>query len=167
MYFLFFFLCIVVIKFTLNFLRYLATKVCLKKFNQNSQNTEQLIPFVETIFDSAKTNSLVLIESHSSTEYTKLSSLLCDSSCQSKLNSVFQQTIGVYKLRMLQSFNPFYWIFLPKYLFKSLEIQPSKPTLWLTTVLYWLLSTICTYLFDLYLDAHFSELFHNIIDMLP
>ena len=167
MYFLFIFLCIIILKFLLNLSRYINTCVCLKKYASNSANLEQLIPFVEHVWDSAKTNTLMMIEYASSTEYAKLSDLLCDISYSKRINSTFNQTIGVYKFRMLQCINPFYWIFLPRYIFSFLDIQPSKSTILLSTIAYWILSTVCAYLLELYLDVHFSDFFHNIVDTLP
>lgn len=167
MYFLFIFLCIIILKFLLNLSRYINTCVCFKKYVSNSANLEQLIPFVEHVWDSAKTNTLVMIEYSSSTEYAKLSDLLCDISYSKRINSTFNQTIGVYKFRMLQCINPFYWIFLPRYIFSFLDVQPSKSTILLSTLAYWILSTVCAYLLELYLDIHFSDFFHNIVDILP
>ena len=126
MYFLFIFLCIIILKFLLNLSRYINTCVCFKKYVSNSANLEQLIPFVEHVWDSAKTNTLVMIEYASSTEYAKLSDLLCDISYSKRINSTFNQTIGVYKFRMLQCINPFYWIFLPRYIFNFLDVHWAR-----------------------------------------
>lgn len=161
------FLIIVFLKFLLNLFRLIGTKVCYNRFNKKVKNLAQYIPFTESLFSNAGTDKFAYIHTHNTDEYTKLSSLLCDSDQYKHIDSAFNQTIGVYKMRILQCINPFYWIFLPKHIFVSLNFNPPKIILFFVNILYWGLTTTCAYLLEMYLDSRFHDLFQQLLNMLP
>lgn len=171
MYVLFLFFVIVLLKFILNFARLLETYYLFHKFQLRPKNLAQYCPFVTSIFNSAGTQQTIPITLRSNgVKYRTvdyISNILTDYASQHDLEVIFQQTIGVYKLRILQFFNPFYWIFLPKYILESHNISLSKPWRFLLHILYWILDSSAAYFFNEYIAFHFGEIIQHIIRMFP
>lgn len=67
-----------------------------------------------------------------------------DSEISPLVNQFFNQAKGVYKLRMKQSYNPFFWIdsivFLPKTLSKYFGIESNSVIVKIINILYWIVS---------------------------
>lgn len=67
-----------------------------------------------------------------------------DSEMSPMVNQFFNQAKGVYKLRMKQSFNPFFWIdsivFLPKTIGNYFGFEPNGAFSKIITIFYWILS---------------------------
>lgn len=67
-----------------------------------------------------------------------------DSEISPIVGQFFNQAKGVYKLRMKQSFSPFYWIdlivFLPKTLSRYFGIESNSAILKITNIVYWIIS---------------------------
>lgn len=82
------------------------------------------------------------------------------------MENIFQKTIGVYKFRMLESINPFYWIFLPIRILENLEIEIPEIAKPIINLIYWFLGVIAAYFLEKYLDLHFQDLDVYISDML-
>lgn len=167
MFVLLIFSAIVSIKFSLNLFRLIGTVICYKNFLKSKKNLAQYTPLATSLFDSAGTNMLVHVQTLKTDEYQKFSNLLCDKSQKERMGFVFQQTIGTYKLRMLECINPFYWIFIPKYIFSSLGVSLPRPVSFFINIIYWILATTAAYLVEMYFDTHCLDFFHNIIGMLP
>lgn len=167
MFVLYLFLIIVILKFLLNLFRLIGIEFCYHRFLINSNKLAQYIPLTEILFDHAKTNKFVHLHTWNTDEYTKLSSLLCDKDQYKHLDRVFNQTIGTYKMRMLQCVNPFYWLFLPKYIFDSFNIAPPKIVISLSNILYWTITVTSSYFLEMYIESHFQEFFQKVIDKLP
>lgn len=164
---LYLFCTIVLLKFLLNLFRLIGIEFSYRKFLKNSKDLAQYIPLTESLFDSAGTNKFVHVHTWNTDEYTRLSSLLCDKDQHRHLNLVFNQTIGTYKTRIFQCINPFYWLFLPKYIFESFNISPPKIAVSLSNILYWGITVIASYFLEMYLGSHFQEFFQQVIDKLP
>jgi hypothetical protein len=62
---------------------------------------------------------------------------------------MFHQAIGVYRTRIFESINPFYWveviITLPKVLFHYLGVPPEKIIVKIFQVIYWVLGAIIAF----------------------
>jgi len=66
---------------------------------------------------------------------------------------MFQQTIGVYKSRIFESINPFFWLefilFMPRYIFEYFNVDPKNIFVKIAQILYWLIS-IMKILYDIF-----------------
>ena len=164
MYVLTIFFMIVILKFLFNFIRLIATYFCYGKFKKQSKNLAQIIPFAEGLFNGAKTNMLIYQKSAKENTVSLISHFITNKSYYEDIDLTFNKTIGVYKFRILQCINPFYLIFLPKYIFEGLNITLSNISTSLIHFLYWIASFVTSYFLELYLDVHFGEFFQQIID---
>lgn len=167
MYVLILFLVIVALKFTLNSLRLFGTYFCYGKFKKQSKNLAQLIPFTESLFNSAGTNMFAYQISTKSNTMSFISHFLTDDIQYENLDLAFNRTIGVYKLRILQCINPFYWILLPRYIFEGIRISIPRALMPLIHLLYWIASATAAYFLEMYLDLHWHDFFQQILDKLP
>ncbi len=167
MYTICLFLIIVTIKFLLNLSRLIGTHICYSSFKKQSKNLDRLIPFTESLFDSARTNSTAIVRSHKMDIQEKASYFLSDKDCRKNINTIFNRTIGVYRLRLLQCFNPFYWIFLPKYIFESLNIQTPPILVYLSDIVFWVFSAFCGYAIEIYFNTHYGSFLQETISKFP
>lgn len=60
--------------------------------------------------------------------------------------NMFQEAIGTYRRRMIETFNPFFWIetviFLPKTLFSYLGVSPESLFIKILQVIWWIIAPI-------------------------
>lgn len=166
MYVLVIFLIIVALKFTLNTFRFIGTHFCYGRFKKQSENLAQLIPLVESLFNSAGTNMIAYQATIKTRTLSKISHFLTDKSQHESLDLAFNQTIGAYKLRMLECINPFYWMFLPRYIMESFNVFLPKILLALANFAYWIATAVASYFLEMYLELHFQDFFQHIIDRL-
>lgn len=170
MYVLKIFLVVVAIKFSLNLIRLLETVYLFKVFKKHPANIYQYSPFITSVFNSAGTNKIVLSTIHSngmnqaSEDY--ISNSLGKRDSYNTIETIFQKTIGEYKFRLIQSINPFYWLFLPKYIFQYFNKPLKTPLELLLNFIYWLFTVVVAYLVELFLDAHISDWIQLITDKL-
>lgn len=150
---LFLFLIAIAIKFLLNISRLIGTYFCYGKFKQKSKNLNQLIPLVESLFNSAGTNVVVCHQSNKTDMMYLMSNFLADKDYKHHIDNIFSQTIGAYKLRLFQCINPFYWLFLPKYLLDGLKIFLPKTITAILHLAYWILAAAASYYLELYLET--------------
>ena len=171
MYLLIIFLGIVILKFVLNLFRLIGTLIMFKIFKNQPKNIAQYCPFVTSLFNSAGTQKVILSTSRASGitqgQCDYISNSLSRQDTRSELETIFQKTIGVYKFRMLQTINPFYWLFLPKYILEDFNIVLPKVGQTLLNLFYWIIGFATTYFLEKYLDARFQDFFQHIIDKLP
>lgn len=161
------FLIIVLIKFLLNLFRLIGTHICYYIFDKKQKNLDRIIPFVESLFDSARTNSLVIVRSNKIDIQEKASYFLSDKDCRKNIYTIFNRTIGVYRFRLLQCINPFYWIFLPKHMLGSLSINVPKILVYLSEIVFWVVSAFCGYVIEMYFSTHYGDFLQEIINKLP
>lgn len=160
MYILKIFLLIVIIKFSLNLFRLLGTKYIYKKFLFQPPNIYQYAPFVTSLFNSAGTQKIILSSirtnglNQASQDY--ISNSIGKKDSFNALNEIFQRTIGIYKYRMLQSINPFYWIFLPTHISMNFDVILNTPLKLILNLLYWVVSVFATYFLESLIDSLFS-----------
>lgn len=154
-------------KLALNVFRLIGIYFCYGKFQKRPSNIGQYIEMADRLFSAAGTNLLVHESTWNQDIYHRISYLLTDRDHRRNLELVFQKTIGVYKLRIFECINPFYWLFLPKYLFKYLGYEASKIVVSLTTFLYWVASTVATIILETILLDQYGEMFARFADMIP
>lgn len=161
MYALKMFLIIVSIKLVLNLFRLLETYHLFRIFKKQPKNIYQYTPFVTSLFNSAGTNQVIIATSRASGlnqgRHDYISNLLGDKDSYYSLVIIFQKTIGVYKYRLQQAINPFYWLFLPKYIFQYLGKPIQTPLEMLFNLIYWLVTVVAAYFVELYLSANLSH----------
>ena len=171
MYLLTIFLVVVIIKFVLNLSRLISTYIMFAIFRKRPKNLAQYCPFVTSLFNSAGTQQIIIstIDSYGinvgSRDY--ISNSLTRSDTYDEIYTIFERTIGVYKFRMLQTINPFYWFFLPKYILEDFRITIPRIGQSILNLFYWIIGFAGTYFLEKYLDSHFHDFFQYIIDMLP
>lgn len=72
-----------------------------------------------------------------------------------RLNLIFPETETIFNNRILESFNPIYWIelliYLPRNIFSYIGFDPKSVYIRILQVFYWALSGISTYLLNEYL----------------
>ena len=154
-------------KFVLNVFRLVGVYLCYLAFRRKVDSLGQYIELTDRLFSAAGTNLLVHESTWNQEVYHRISYFLTDKDQRKNLDLVFQKTIGVYKLRIFECINPFYWLFLPKYIFKYLGYEPSKIVVSLSTFLYWVASTTATIILETVLENRYGDLLTKFVDMLP
>lgn len=154
-------------KLILNICRLVGIYICYIAFRNKSDSLGQYIELADRLFSAAGTNLLVHESTWNQEVYHRISYFLTNKDHRRNVDLVFQKTIGVYKLRIFECINPFYWLFLPKYIFKYLGYEPSKIVVSLSTFLYWIVSTAATIILETVLFDRYGDLLAKIADMLP
>ena len=165
------FILIIFVKLALNLVRLLETKHLYRIFQKHPDNIYEYAPFVTSVFNSAGTNTVILSTTKTNglnqATYDYLSNSIGKSNSYTAIDVAFQKTIGEYKFRLIQAINPFYWLFLPKYIFQRMN-KPLKTSFEiLLNLLYWLTSVIAAYLVEHFLDLHLADWTSLICDVLP
>lgn len=82
------------------------------------------------------------------------------------VNIKFRDALGIFKSRIFESFNPIYWIetliFLPKNMFKYLNVEDSKLLVRFSQIIYWIITATYAIFSDelnTYLKDFLSSLF--------
>lgn len=158
MYVLKAFLVIVFIKIVLNLSRLIETYYLFKVFKKQPKNIYQYTPFVTSLFNSAGTNQVIIATTHTNgiqqARHDYISNSLGKNDSYNSIEVIFQKTIGVYKYRIFQSINPFYWIFLPKYIFQYFGKPLKTPLEIMFNLIYWFLTVVATYFVELFLSSN-------------
>lgn len=174
------FLVIVGIKALINLFRIFATKYYYKRFlklsipnkyncSSNSKLNQYSEP-VKKLFNCAGTQHVVVTTDRIGRNrmyQDYISNQLADNSAYSKLCEIFENTIGVFKLRFREAFYPTYWLFIPFRIFEKSKFGIPKFIKILINLLYWLLSFTAAYFLEHFLDSNipqnaFQEFFHNL-----
>lgn len=148
---------IIAAHFLINFIRLMSAHFYYKKFLKSDKSLEQYAYPVSRLFDKAGTNRILM-----STRYAgeKISFCIAKYEYRGIVDDTFQQTIGVFKFRMRNSFNPLYWLELPTRLCKLYGAELPKPIDALLSAVFWLFSVIIGYYVEKFLD---SEFFSNLL----
>lgn len=164
---LFLFVFIIMLKLVLNVGRYILTLYYYRKFKKHDINILKYSASVGILFDTAKTQQLVLMSDRRCSYRDRISNVLDDSENFFMIDRVFQRTLGVFRTRILQSVNPFYWIFLPSHIFFSLGISINNVLLSISNILFWFLSAVAGYFLEIFLESHIpqsvTDIIHNIL----
>ena len=152
---------IVVLKFALNFFRLVGTLAIFHIFRKQPRNIAQYCPFATSLFNSAGTQQIIIstVRTNGLNQAKKdfISNSLHKKDSYYALETIFQKTIGVYKFRMLESINPFYWIFLPIHFLENREIEIPAIVKPIINLVYWFLGVVAAYFLEKYLDLHFQD----------
>lgn len=165
---------IVFLKVLLNIFRLLATKFYYfiyaglsKGHARPDKHLHQYAAPIGKLFKAANTQILIM-ERYGSLMYREyISNHLTDPACKEKLIEIFEKTIGVYKLRIRESFYPTFWLFLPVRVAEKREINIPTFLKALLNLVYWAVSFLAGYLLEHYLDSMnalslLKEFLHNL-----
>ncbi len=170
MYLVFVAIGITIFKFVLNFSRLIGTLIVFHVFRKQPKNIAQYCPFATSLFNSAGTQQIIISTTRSNglnqAKRDFISNSLNKMDSYSALETIFQKTIGVYKFRMLESINPFYWIFLPIRILENFKIEIPEIAKPIINLVYWLSGVIAAYFLEKYLDLHFQDFVAYISGML-
>jgi hypothetical protein len=164
-------ICLIAIyKFLINLINWKKTENYLKEYeayveNQSwefHQNVKQItklfkdagledckVPFVKPAgYGQIYTGSLSVMENLTNTKNRDI---------LGNVKGLFYQTMGVYKNRTWQAFNPIYWvtviIFLPQEILKYIGLDPEKAVIKTVQVCYWLLAVVVGFFYGVYKDS--------------
>lgn len=155
------FLAIVSIKFVFNICCMIVTKYCFYKFKKQPININEYSPLVTSLFNGAGTQTRVISTVRSNGlnqgKYDNISNSLNDRESYYAIQNIFYRTLGVYKLRACQSINPFYWLFLPRYLLEYFGKSGSGFVATLINIVYWIITSISAYILENLLDLYFKQ----------
>ena len=149
-------LCIIVIYCSINAARYLLTRHYHKLFLSKDLRLPQFTAPVERLFDIAGTNKIFASGAYAG---QKISYCLSVPQYEVYLDRTFQQTMGIFKFRAVNSFNPFYWFGLPGRTLKSFNICLLNAII---SALVWVVSVVLAYKLEIALDNGLLEELHAI-----
>lgn len=170
-----FFLVVVALKILTNVFRLIATKYYFCKFEvfhkykNNTIKINRCSDSVSRLFSIAGTQQYVFVQKpFSSFMYRDyISNQLDDKSCYEDLYIQFERTIGVYTHRILETFYPNYWLFLPVKLMEKSHVNLPNLFKVLINLIYWVVTIAAGYFLERFLDSNilqnaFQEFFHNL-----
>ena len=152
-------LCIIVIYCSINAARYLLTRHYHKLFLSKDLRLPQFTAPVERLFDIAGTNKIFASGAYAG---QKISYCLSVPQYEVYLDRTFQQTMGIFKFRAVNSFNPFYWFGLPGRTLKSFNICLQNPINAIISALVWVVSVVLAYKLEIALYNGLLEELHAI-----
>lgn len=140
------------VSIAVNLCRLASTKYYYKKFLKSDPRLEQYVYPVSQLFDKAGTNRCF-----ASTRYAgeKISYCIAKYDFRSIVEDTFNQTIGVFRFRIRNSVNPFYWFQFPARLLNSAKIEFPRPVKVLVPILFWLVGVIAAYYVEKFLESDF------------
>ncbi len=133
-----------------NIFRCLLTKRYYRKFTNKVPNLNEYSAAVEHLFDKAGTNRRAAV---SRLAGEKVSNCLTVDSLHYVIGGLFQKTIGVYKHRAINAFNPLYWLDMPIQILASFNIHAPKPLEVVFRLIFWAVTVIAAY----FLERLFGE----------
>jgi hypothetical protein len=162
------FLFIVVYRFLINLVRYLRTKYFLKQyhawFKEKEWDLVQYRKEVTELFDKAgvEDSTIPVVEPAGYGQIMRASTRLFlnfpsdDVKCANLFITAFHNAIGVYRRRMWQSVNPFWWVelllYLPANVFKYFGLPFESFITKAFQLTYWFLAVTCGAIIALYPD---------------
>jgi hypothetical protein len=149
------FIIICALKFIINFHKYLRIKYLFKKYNDYIENpiwefSKYKLEILKLFKDAGIKNSGINVSQHVGYGTLKVQQISVLSNINfinediiSIITGNFYATIGYYKLRFLETFNPIFWIeyivFLPKNIFKYIGFKSSNVLINIIQIIYWIL----------------------------
>ena len=109
---------------------------------------------VERLFDIAGTNKIFASGAYAG---QKISYCLSIPQYEVYLDRTFQQAMGIFRFRAVNSFNPFYWFGLPGRTLKSFNIYLPNPINAIISALVWVVSVVLAYKLEIALDNGLLE----------
>ncbi len=163
------FLIVILTKFLLNIFRLLKTLYLYKKFRLK-ENITSYIPEIDILFKNADTSYPTTYDERKRGYIERaLRDVAYLSDKQEyfyEVDKVFKLTIGVYRMRVKSSINPFYWIFLPLNIFYTAGINPPVTIKCIINVVYWIIGFLVSYHLEILLDAIYLDYFQRLIEEL-
>lgn len=165
---LYIFLALVIIKLVINLNKYYQCKRYLNKYHNWRANTDpdwQLVEnksnVIKLFKDAGLEDSIFSFETPVGLSHVGVrDASFFDNFPNNRIDIVrrtdayFHQAIGIYRSRMLELFNPNYWIefiiYLPRQVFNYLGISHESVILKVFQLLYWLIVAVITILYALY-----------------
>lgn len=160
------FLAIIAVKFVINFANYIQCKRYLARYKQYINEpdwkfVEHKSRIVKLLKDAGVSDSTVPYVEPVGFGYIRRASVSVQKNITATRGDVvgsstamLHEAIGVYRSRMLETFNPLYWIefliHLPKQTLGYLGISPESTVVKIAQLLYWIISAILVFLFGLF-----------------
>lgn len=155
------------VKFALNFCKYIQCRQYLKKYNgylkeSHSWKFMRDKPQIVKLFQNAGIqDSFVAVVQPVGLGYISNSNVSVFANLQNKRQDIvsltlgmFHQALGIYRTRMIEAFNPLYWlefiIYLPKTILNYLDVSPESAFVKVTQIIYWLLTVILGVVYGLF-----------------
>ena len=158
---------IIFVKILINGFRFLKTKNLYRKFKTRNGITSY-IPEIDSLFKNANTSYRTTYDErkHGYLERTvrDVAYLADRKDYFLEVDKVFQLTLGVYRIRLKNSINPFYWIFLPIRILQTHSINPNVFIKTLITLCYWTLGSLASYHLNVLLDFLYLEYLQQVFE---
>jgi len=154
------------LKFVINLVRFLRTQRYLKKYKKwHSSRDEQFLEskaqVVRLLRDAGVPDARISVSQHvgyGHLEVTHVSVLenfpSLDSEMSSAVQRLMREAIGTYRARMLQTFNPLYWIelliYLPREALGYLGVPAESVFVKGLQIIWWVVGLVLTTLLALY-----------------
>ena len=163
---LYFFLAILIIKFVLNLSRFIQCKCYLSKYNNYIKDPKwgfiELSHQVVTLFKNAGVEDTTVpnvqfigfgnFQASNPSVFSNISVIRKD--IVSYVIGMFHQAIGIYRTRVLETFNPLYWIesiiFLPKQILNYMGVSSESIMIKVAQIIYWILVAIAGLLYGIF-----------------
>ena len=157
---------LIFINLSINIIRYVKTKSLYNKFKSGKDITSY-IPEIDILFKHANTSYRTTYDQrkHGYLERNVRDvAYLCDKKEYFyEVNKVFQLTIGVYRMRIKNSINPFYWLFLPVNLLYAHNINLPFLLKAIINLIYLIAGFLVSYHLNAFLDFAYLEYFQSIL----
>lgn len=147
----------VVIKFVTNLFRLLATDFYYYLFKNKDKGINQYCRSIGNLFHHAGTQRKIIV----SAQYfmkelyrDEISNHLTDDETYAELCEIFEQTMGVYKYRLRQTFYPSYWIAWPLTFLALFDINFGKIGSAIAGVAFWLITFVAEHYLEELLGLH-------------
>lgn len=150
-----FLIVVLLLNAVLNIFRLVATYNYYWKFKGKDPRLSEYATAVDRLFDKAETNQVFV-----STRFAGKSITYClgMNDYRDELDETFKRTIGVYKFRFRNTFNPFYWLELPKRILKRNKWDSKPFAVSLFPAFFWLVNIVAAYFIEKVLDVLFQGL---------
>lgn len=157
---------LILIKFSINAFRFIKTKNLYKKFKSGKDITSY-IPEIDILFKNANTSYRTTYDQR---KHGYLERNVRDVAYLSdrkeyfyEVDKVFHLTIGVYRMRMKNSINPFYWIFLPTNLLYTHNVNLPVLLKIMLNLVYLAVGFLASYHLNAFLDFIYLGYFQSIL----
>lgn len=163
------FFLLILMKFLANTFRLLKTQSLYRRYKTKECITSR-IPEIDSLFKNADTSYQTTYDErkHGYLERSMRDvAYLSDRDTYFKeVDKVFQLTIGVYRTRMKNAINPFYWLFLPVNILHSHSITPNAIIRTLISFIYWIIGVLAAYHLNAFLDTVYLHHFQQLLEKL-
>ncbi len=160
---------LIFIKLSINSFRFIKAKMLYKKLKSGKDITSY-IPEIDIIFKNADTSYSTTYDQR---KHGYLERSVRDVAYLSdrkeyfyEVDKVFQLTIGVYRMRIKNSINPFYWIFLPINLLYIHNINIPFLLKVMVNLAYWVVGFLASYHLNAFLDFAYLKYFQAILQQI-